>query len=262
MALPAAVNFKPIFLMRYFLEMAYNGKNYHGWQIQDNAHSVQAELNAALQRLFGHPVGTIASGRTDTGVHAEQQYVQVDMNSDLHADHLFRLNRILPFDIVVHRILAVQPGAHVRFDACSRTYEYRICKTKNPFIRDTSYYFSKSLHLEKMNLAASLLKNYEDFECFSKVKTEVGHFRCTVSASFWKEEKGMLIFTISANRFLRGMVRAIVGTMLEIGLERKGLDDLDKIITGKNRKMAGRSAPPQGLFLTRIDYPENIWMHA
>lgn len=246
--------------MRYFLEIAYNGKHYHGWQVQQNAHAIQSQFNAALQQLFGKAIETIASGRTDTGVHASQQFVQLDLDIPFTGDHLFSLNRILPYDIAVISVKEVVPDAHARFDALSRKYEYRICRNKNPFMRDVTYYFSKSLSLEKMNAACAMLQKFEDFECFSKVHTAVDHFRCTIFEAYWKEEDGFLIFTIEANRFLRGMVRAIVGTLIEIGLERQAPEQIEKVILSKDRKAAGRSVPPHGLFLTEVRYPESIWV--
>lgn len=246
--------------MRYFLEIAYNGKNYHGWQIQQNAHSIQSQFNGALLQLFGKSIETIASGRTDTGVHALRQIVQLDLDIPLTKDHLFSLNRILPFDIAIHQAYEVTPASHARFDALSRKYEYWICKTKNPFKRDTAYYFSKKLNLGQMNAACTMLKEHEDFECFSKVNTAVEHFRCNILEAYWKEENEMLLFTIEANRFLRGMVRAIVGTLLEIGLERKAPEEIEKIILSKDRKAAGRAVPAHGLFLTDIKYPDEIFI--
>lgn len=248
--------------MRYFLEIAYHGKKYHGWQVQKNAHAVQQELNAALQQLLGVPVETIGSGRTDTGVHAEQQFVQLDFDGEMTPGLLFKLNRILPFDIAILGVRQVKEEAHVRFDAYSRTYEYRISRTKNPFLTDLAYHFSKELDLIAMNKACALLMKHEDFESFSKVKTEVGHFRCDITQAFWKEEKDLLIFTIQANRFLRGMVRAITGTMIEIGLGRMSRDQFEAIIKSKDRKEAGSAAPPHGLFLTSIMYPEEIFIGA
>ena len=247
--------------MRYFLNISYHGKNYHGWQIQQNAHSVQSQFNDALKKLFGKPIDTIASGRTDTGVHAISQYVQIDLEFPFTDAHLFSLNRILPFDISIKSYHAVFEGAHARFDALSRLYIYKICRTKNPFVRDVSYYFSKTLNIEIMNAACQLLGKYNDFECFSKVHTSVDHFKCNIQYALWEEENEHCNFTIQANRFLRGMVRAIVGTMIEVGLERLTLNDFEKIIQGKDRKAAGRSVPPHGLFLKEIKYPEGIWKY-
>jgi tRNA pseudouridine38-40 synthase len=244
--------------MRYFLEVAYNGKNYHGWQVQLNAHSVQSELNAALRKLFGLPLETIASGRTDTGVHAICQVVQLDIDKEICTQDMHKLNSILPFDVSILNIYEVDIKAHARFDAFSRTYEYRICRQKDPFLKDFAYYFSKKLCVSRMNEACEILKSAKDFQSFSKVRTDVNHFLCHVFQATWKEDKDMVVFTIEANRFLRGMVRAVVGTMIEVGLERISIPEFSNIIACKNRKAAARAVPAEGLFLTAVKYPESI----
>lgn len=246
--------------MRYFLDIAYKGTQYHGWQTQLNAHSVQQELEDALQKIFGRKIETLASGRTDTGVHAEQQIVHLDLEVELTSKHLYKLNRILPHDISVKEFFPVTDEAHARFDASSRSYEYRITKTKNPFLINTAYFFDRSLDLEKMNEAADLLLNYQDFQSFSKVHTDVKTFLCDIYLARWKEKNGMLLFEIEANRFLRGMVRAIVGSLLEVGLEKKSVKDFESIILAKDRRHAGAAAPPEGLFLTRIKYPDSVYL--
>jgi tRNA pseudouridine38-40 synthase len=241
---------------RYFLEVAYNGTHYHGWQLQANAHTVQAELNRALEVLLRQPVETLGSGRTDTGVHATQQFVHLDCEADLVTDSfLHSLNALLPADVSVTSIFPVSETAHARFDAISRSYEYRICHEKNPFLQKMCYRYRARPDVAKMNEAAQLLIRYDDFECFSKVKTEVNNFRCTITQAQWVYEGTLLVFHISANRFLRGMVRAIVGTLLEVGEGRMTVDAFEQIIRGKDRRMAGRAVPPEGLFLTRVQYP-------
>jgi tRNA pseudouridine38-40 synthase len=241
--------------MRYFIELAYRGTRYHGWQIQANALSVQETFNKSLRTLLKEEVITIGSGRTDTGVHALQQFVHFDTEKTLTPDpHIYQLNALLPPDIVVKHICQVSAQAHARFDAVARKYEYRITTGKNPFLPDMCYLYTKPLDIYRMNEAASLLLRYTDFECFSLVKTDVKHFNCQIHAAYWEVSGDLLVFHIQANRFLRGMVRAIVGTLMEIGLGKLTLAGLQNIIQSKDRKQAGRSVPPGGLFLTQVHY--------
>ena len=245
--------------MRYFLDVAYNGTHYHGWQVQQNAHTVQAELEGALSKLLRTTIGIIGSGRTDTGVHAEQQLVHLDWEGELDTEQLhFRLNALLPPDIAVKRIFPVHPKVHARFSALFRSYEYRISRQKNPFLQKLTYVNVRPLDVELMNKAADLLLQWEDFECFSKVHTEVKHFRCTIKEARWVEEGDLLVFYIRANRFLRNMVRAIVGTLLEVGQHRMSVAEFQQVLESRDRSMAGRSAPAQGLFLTKVTYPDKI----
>lgn len=246
--------------MRYFLDLAYNGTNYHGWQVQQNAHTVQGEFEKALSKLLRQPIGVIGSGRTDTGVHAEQQLVHIDWEGVLDAEQLqFRLNALLPPDIAVKRIFPVHPKAHARFSARFRSYEYRICREKNPFLQKLCYVNTRALNVAAMNEAAALLLPWEDFECFSRVHTDVKHFRCTIKEAIWVEEDNQLVFYIRANRFLRNMVRAIVGTLLEVGQARMSLEGFQQVLESRDRSRAGRSAPAQGLFLTKVEYPDTIY---
>jgi tRNA pseudouridine38-40 synthase len=245
--------------MRYFIEIAYKGTKYHGWQVQANAYTVQEAFNRALGTLLKEDVETLGSGRTDTGVHASQQFVHVDTNKHLQTHpHLYQLNALLPADIVAKNIFPVAANAHARFDALSRSYEYRISPEKNPFLKDMCYLYTKPLDVAAMNEAAALLLTYEDFTCFSRVKTDVNHFLCTIHEACWKNSGDLLIFYIRANRFLRGMVRAIVGTLLEVGLHKLTLDGFEQVLMSKDRKAAGRSVPPDGLFLTNVQYDEQL----
>ena len=246
--------------MRYFLDIAYKGTNYHGWQIQQNAHSVQQELENALEKIFRRKIETSASGRTDTGVHAEQQIVHLDLSEEFTEHHLFRLNCILPKDIAVKDFFPVTDTAHARFDASSRAYEYRITKVKTPFLIGTAYHMDRVLDIDKMNEAATLLLNHQDFESLSKVHTEVKNFLCDLYFARWKEKGDLLIFEIEANRFLRGMVRTIVGSLLPIGLGKSSIEDFGKMIVSRDRRNAGPAAPAEGLFLTRIKYPDSIYL--
>ncbi|MDQ3534298.1 MAG: tRNA pseudouridine(38-40) synthase TruA [Bacteroidota bacterium] len=246
--------------MRFFLEIAYKGTAYHGWQIQKNAMSVQEVLNKMLAKLLSDEPETIGSGRTDTGVHALQQYVHIDSGKNLlDADFLYKINKILPRDIVIKSVKKVKDDAHARFDAVSRSYEYRMVTEKDPFLLDVTYYHSKKLDIDEMNKAASLLLKYTDFESFCKVKTDVKSFDCNVTRAEWVKRGIMITFNISSNRFLRGMVRALVGTLLEVGQGKLTVQDFEEIILSKNRKKAGKAAPAHGLFFTKIIYPDFIY---
>mgnify|MGYP006079447261 CR=1 FL=1 len=241
--------------MRYFIELSYNGKNYHGWQIQPDVISVQEKLNSALSIILQKKIEVVGAGRTDTGVHASQMFAHFDVDSELKGDYVFKLNSILPDDIVVYKLFLVDDEKHVRFDAVSRSYEYKIWLGRNPFLLDVTWQIhSQNLDINLMNEAASLLLEYEDFQTFSKVKTDVYTFNCNVTQAVWKKNINELTFYISANRFLRNMVRSIVGTLLDVGLGKLSLDDFRKIIESKNRGKAGLSVPAKGLFLTQIKY--------
>jgi tRNA pseudouridine38-40 synthase len=246
--------------LRYFLDLAYNGTNYHGWQVQKNANTVQGEFEKALSKLLRQPIGVIGSGRTDTGVHAEQQLVHIDWEEELDTEQLqFRLNALLPPDISVKSILPVHPKAHARFSALFRNYEYRICRKKNPFLQKLCYVNTRAFDVAAMNKATALLLQWEDFECFSKIHTDVKHFRCTIMEARWEAAGDQLIFYIRANRFLRNMVRAIVGTLLDVGQGRMSQEEFQQVLESRDRSRAGRSAPAQGLFLTKVEYPDTIY---
>ena len=241
--------------MRYFIKLAYNGTNYHGWQCQPNAASVQETVNKAVSVILNSEITIMGAGRTDTGVHAKEMFAHFDFETTIDTSSLVhKLNSYLPKDISVYDIFLVQPDNHARFDAKKRTYEYHINSFKDAFLQDESWYFHQELDINLMNKAAELLFNYKDFQCFSKVNTDVNTFDCTIFEAHWTEKKGKLIFTISANRFLRNMVRAIVGTMVNIGLHKITLEDFESIIKGKDREKAGFSVPAHGLYLTKIDY--------
>lgn len=229
--------------------------------MQQNATSVQGELEKALEKLLRRPIEVVGSGRTDTGVHAEQQVVHFDVNEPLDMAVLeFKLNCMLPPDVGIRSIMPVHPKAHARFSALTRSYEYRICKRKNPFLQTLCYVYMRPLNVEAMNEAAALMLEWEDFECFSKVHTEVKHFRCNIKRAEWIEKGDQLIFYVTANRFLRNMVRAIVGTLLEVGQGKMDKEGFQQVLESRDRARAGRSAPAQGLFLTKVEYPENIFI--
>ena len=241
--------------MRYFIELSYKGTNYHGWQIQPDVNSVQEEITKALETILQETIQIVGAGRTDAGVHASQMFAHVDTLKALTDEHIHKLNTVLPNDIVINSIEEVLENKHARFDAISRSYEYRILIGRDPFLLETTWQIhQKQIQLEKMNEAAEILFQYQDFESFSKVKTDVKTFNCTIMEAVWKLEGNQLIFYIKANRFLRNMVRAIVGTLLDVGLEKKSVDDFRNIIESKKRSEAGLSVPAKGLFLTEVTY--------
>jgi len=242
---------------RVFIKLAYKGTNFFGWQIQPNEPTVQAEIERVLSQLNANSeVKITGCGRTDTGVHASEYYAHVNIPFEVSNEKLkFKLNSMLSKDVVVHDIIDVADNAHARFDADKRTYHYFIHQAKDPFIQNVSWERHGDLDVNKMNEACLVLLKHEDFECFSKVKTEVNNFNCNVTNAGWvKSDKGF-IFTITANRFLRNMVRAIVGTMIEIGEGKLSLEDFQKILESNSRSEAGQSVPARGLFLAKIEYP-------
>jgi tRNA pseudouridine38-40 synthase len=241
--------------LRYFIELSYNGKNYHGWQIQPDVISVQQKVNNALSIMLQQDINVVGAGRTDTGVHASQMFAHFNVDKKLVGDAVFKLNSILPEDIVIYKVFLVDDEKHARFDAVSRSYQYKICLGRNPFLLDFAWQIhSQKFNINLMNEAASLLLEYEDFESFSKVKTDVYTFNCDITKAVWTQKENELTFHISANRFLRNMVRAIVGTLIEVGTGKKTIEDFKQIIESKNRSKAGLSVPAKGLFLTEIKY--------
>ncbi len=248
--------------MRFFLEFSYAGTQYHGWQRQSNANSIQEEMENALSTLLNVSTNLVASGRTDAGVHASQMFAHFDseMNSEKHQNLVYQLNQFLPSDIAIISLKKVKFDAHARFDAISRTYEYHIKQFKTPFGNELYHLINQSLNIEAMNEGARILLEYEDFECFSKKNTDVKTFLCKITFAQWVYSDKGYTFTIKANRFLRNMVRSIVGTLLEIGLNKIGVEEIHKIIESKNRSLAGYSVPAQGLFLKKIEYPDNLFI--
>lgn len=241
--------------MRYFIKLAYNGTPYHGWQYQPNASSVQETMNKAISTVLNSEISIMGAGRTDTGVHAKKMYAHFDFETPFDIPNIVhKLNSFLPKDIVVYNIITVPDEAHARFDALKRTYEYHINIFKDPFLQEQSWYFHQKLDVDLMNQAAKLLFNHIDFQCFSKVNTDVNTFDCTIFEANWQQNNNQLVFTISANRFLRNMVRSIVGTLVNVGLHKITLDDFNTIIENKNRDKAGFSVPAHGLYLTEIEY--------
>ncbi len=248
--------------MRFFLEFSYAGTRYHGWQNQLNAISVQEVMEKSLSILLKEPTSLVAAGRTDAGVHAKQMFAHFDskIDSEIQKKIVYQLNQFLPADIVINSLRAVRSDSHARFDALSRTYEYHISKKKIAFENDLHYQVNQNLEFNLMNKAARILSEYNDFECFSKSGSDVKSFICYISHAVWTNSKKGYTFTITSDRFLRNMVRSIVGTMIEIGLGKRNVEDLHQIILSKKRSASGYSVPAQGLFLTKIEYPNNIFI--
>lgn len=244
-------------MQRYFIQIAYRGTAFHGWQSQPNAPSVQETIERCFSKLFGNiPVPIVGCGRTDAGVHAKSYYFHVDLPQDWEEDQLcFKLNRMLPADVSAFKAIRVSSQLHARFDAEKRTYRYFMHQKKDPFQQDLSWYFPQQLDFQAMNEAAQRLLGTKDFGSFSKLHTDVKTNICTVFHAEWIQNEDQWYFEISANRFLRNMVRAIVGTLIEVGLGKLNSEDIDTIIEAKDRGEAAVSVPAHGLFLWDIVYP-------
>lgn len=245
--------------MRYFMEFSYLGTAYHGWQRQPNALGIQQVMEERMATLLGRDhLDLVAAGRTDAGVHARTMFAHFD-SEELSSDFAHRLNSFLPDDIAVHRIRAVAEGAHSRFDAISRTYEYHLIQEKDPFWQDRAYLVHASLDFAAMNQAAAMLTEFSDFKCFSRTKTDVKTYTCDLRVANWEQMEGHWVFTITADRFLRNMVRAVVGTLLLVGKGSLQPEDVKTIIKSRDRRRAGASVPAKGLYLTDIQYPPGIF---
>ena len=254
---------KIIKLLRYFIKFSYNGTHYHGWQYQPNAVSVQETLSKALSTILNKNIELTGAGRTDTGVHAKVMFAHFDYEEidNPAKQSIFdlpsivqKLNSFLPKDIAVFEIIPVHDDAHARFDAKKRTYQYYINMQKDVFSQELSWYYHQHLDVALMNQAAAILLHHKDFQCFSKVNTDVNTYNCDIMEAYWTKSNNQLIFTITADRFLRNMVRAIVGTLVNVGLHKITLSDFEKILESKNRNEAGASVPAHGLYLTAIAY--------
>lgn len=243
-------------MARYFIELAYNGRNYHGWQIQPGTPTVQEVLNRALSTLLREEIQVVGAGRTDSGVHASFYVAHFDTCQSLEYPEqtVYKLNRILGKDIAVSRIYPVATDKHARFSAISRTYQYFIDKNKNPFTCEYAWKVYPLPDIRLMNEACQVLFEYRDFTSFSKLHTDVKTNNCIIMDAHWKDTGKQLVFTIKADRFLRNMVRAIVGTMVEIGQGKLTLADFRRIIESRNRCNAGTSVPGHALFLCHVDY--------
>ena len=242
--------------MRYFITFSYDGTAYHGWQIQPHSVSVQEELQKALSTLLRKPMEVVGAGRTDTGVHARKMVAHFDSESELECSQLvYKLNKLLPRDIAVQQIERVEEDMHARFSAKSRTYHYYVHLDKNPFLRSYSWQVYGNPDFDLMNRAAAVLMEYTDFTSFSKVNTDTKTNDCTITEAHWdRVGEGQWRFTITANRFLRNMVRAIVGTLMEVGRGRMTIEQLRNVVDAKDRCRAGDSVPGNALFLVDVKY--------
>lgn len=249
---------------RYFIKLAYNGNRYNGWQVQDNtANTVQEIIQNSLSSLLQEKTEITGCGRTDTGVHATEFYAHFDSEkNDLHSDPkhwLYKLNKMLPPDIAIHEFIPVNQNTHARFDAISRKYIYKISRNKNPFFQDSHWYLYGDLDLDNIQKACSFLIGEKDFSCFSKSNTQTKTNICNITEAYWETNKEEWIFHIRANRFLRNMVRAIVGTLIEVGKNNMKPEEIIDLLNGKNRSDAGFSVPAKGLYLTEVKYKKDIF---
>ncbi|MFM7022434.1 MAG: tRNA pseudouridine(38-40) synthase TruA [Flavobacteriales bacterium] len=242
--------------MRYFIHLSYCGTKYHGWQRQLNGITVQEQLEHCISTLLRKEIEVVGCGRTDTGVHAKDYYAHMEVEEFPYTEEDFthKLNRFLPPDIAVFRVFKVADTLHARFDAKFREYEYHITFKKDPFAIERAYQYVFPLDLEKMKEAAALLPGFENFECFSKVNTDVAHFLCDVHHAFFEETSNGMIFRIRADRFLRNMVRAIVGTLIDVGKGAVSIEDFKKIVESRDRGKAGISVPAHALYLSKVEY--------
>lgn len=251
-----------LYLLRYFIEIEYDGTTYHGWQRQPNAITVQEELENAMSTLLRKELQITGAGRTDAGVHAMQLFAHFDLEEDLdeqkRKDFMFRLNRYLSHSIAIKQIFKVNENAHARFDAVSRTYFYKVAKKKLAFGHLRSYLVEQKLDKKAMNEAASVLLGRHDFQCFSRTNTDVKTYICDVVEATWMDAGDELIFSIKADRFLRNMVRAVVGTLIEVGKGKRTVDSMNHLLASKDRSQAAASAPAHGLYLMEVKYPDII----
>jgi tRNA pseudouridine38-40 synthase len=246
-------------MSRYFLELAYKGTAYSGFQIQANANSVQSEVEKAFAIYFRVPVMMTGASRTDAGVHARQNYFHFDLPEEIAPEAVYRLNAILPGDISVRAIRRVVPEAHCRFDALSREYRYYLYGKKDPFLADRAYYYPYPVDWDRLQEAAERVKGFTDFSSFSKRRTQVKHFRCSVFESAWEQAGDCRVYHIRANRFLRGMVRGLTGTMLQVGRGTISLADFEAIVAAGDNRRVSFDVPARGLFLERVEYARGIW---
>ena len=243
-------------MSRYSLEVSYKGTHYSGFQTQHNANTIQAEIEKAFAILLRQQITMTGSSRTDAGVHALQNFFHFDYDSVINSDLIYKLSAILPDDIVAKKITQVRDDAHCRFDAVSREYNYYIYNHKNPFLKDTAFFFPYKLDIEKMQQAAAIIKEYTDFTSFSKRNTQAKTFVCQITESKWFQQDNCLIYNVKSNRFLRGMVRALVATILKVGRGKLTLDEFKAIIDAKDCTKASFAVPAHGLFLVKVEYPE------
>lgn len=247
---------------RYFLEVFYKGTHYSGFQVQENANSVQAEIEKAFLTLQKQSISLTGSSRTDAGVHAMQNFFHFDFDDTIHHQFLYKINAILPRDIVIKNIYAVAEDAHSRFDAVSRTYHYYVYRSKNPFLEDRAFYFPYKIDMVALQKAADLIKKHHDFTSFSKRNTQVKTFLCNIIESQWTENNDVLIYRVKGNRFLRCMVRGLVGTMLRVGTGKISVEAFNQVIEARDCTKADFSVPGHGLTLENVEFPPNLLMTA
>jgi tRNA pseudouridine38-40 synthase len=243
---------------RYFLELSYKGTAYSGFQIQDTGTTIQSVVTDALQTIFRQAFALTGSSRTDAGVHAQQNYFHFDTDLEISAKQVYGLNAVLPKDIAVHRIVPVASDAHARFQAISRSYRYSIHTQKNPFLTETAWLYPFPINIDALHETASILMEYTDFTSFSKRNTQVNNFNCQLSRSEWIEKDGLLVYEVTANRFLRGMIRGLVATMLKTGRGSLSMQGFRAVLEAKDCSKADFSAPAHGLCLMQVNYPATI----
>lgn len=244
---------------RYFIEVAYKGNNYAGFQVQNNVATIQSEVQKAFAIFFKEDIQLTGSSRTDTGVHAMQNFFHADIAFEIEQRNMYNLNALLPQDIAIKSITKVNDDAHCRFDATSREYKYYVSNTKNPFITDRSYFYPYKINEALLHEAAATTLNYTDFTSFSKRNTQVKNFNCNIIESKWICEDDCWVYNVKANRFLRGMVRGLTGTMLQVARGKITIDDFKKIIENRDCTKADFAVPGHGLFLVKVNYPESVW---
>jgi tRNA pseudouridine38-40 synthase len=243
---------------RYFLEVAYKGTNYSGFQVQENANSIQAEVESALHLFFRNPIELTGSSRTDTGVHALQNFFHFDYEENIERKFLYNINAILPADIVVKNVYEVNENDNCRFAAISREYQYTIYHSKNPFLQEFGWFYPYQVKTESLHQAAKVLLEYQNFQSFSKRNTQVNNFNCQLLESYWTIEQDRIVYHVKGNRFLRGMVRGLVGTMVRVGRGLISLEQFHKIIQSQDCTQADFTSPAQGLFLVQVNYQKDL----
>ncbi|HYH14049.1 MAG TPA: tRNA pseudouridine(38-40) synthase TruA [Flavisolibacter sp.] len=243
-------------MQRYFIEVAYKGTHYSGFQIQENANTIQAEIEKVFHTIHRRPVSLTGSSRTDAGVHALQNFFHFDDELPLHSQFVYKANAILPADIVIKNLIPVKKEAHSRFDATSRAYEYRIIRNKNPFLQETALYYPYNIDIDLLQTTAAIIKKKTNFFAFSKTNTQVKNFICTIYRSEWREEGDLLFYNIEGNRFLRGMVRLLTASQLKVGRGKLTLEAFTKLFEGVGK--CGFSVPSTGLFLEKVKFPDII----
>jgi tRNA pseudouridine38-40 synthase len=247
--------------LRYFIELSYNGKNFHGWQYQPNAMSVQQTIEDSLEILLKQRIKILGAGRTDTGVHAKQMYAHFDFEDTLNLENLiYKLNAFLNKDIGIVNIHKVKPDSHARFDAISREYQYYITQKKDVYDYDKKYFFSKKLDFDKIDEAINILKKTKNFKSFCRTKSDVTNYNCDIYNFHYEKKDSEIIFIIRANRFLRNMVRSLIGTILDVSQDKILIKKLPEIIKKSNRIYAGPSVPAHALFLSNVEYPKTVFV--